>query len=108
MNFEDRLLAFIQAVGLDIKALNLTASPPIKGVASLVFINQRQSNVAVANANINANSIITALVSVTNDEIFAQNFQLQIVRNNGVGFTIFCEPQYGWHNGSVNINYQIQ
>jgi hypothetical protein len=80
----------------------------IKGSTTLIFANQKQSNVVVANTNVNANSMITAIVSVTNDEIFAQNFQLQIVKNNSVGFTIYCNPKIGWHKGNVNINYQIQ
>lgn len=105
MTLEDRILSLAQAIGLDIKAIN---NSRIKGFVTLNFVNSSEQKIAVANTNVNANTVISANIENTNDELFVEDFQLQIVKQIGVGFTIFCRPRIGNANNQVRINYLIE
>lgn len=83
-------------------------SSVIKGTANIIFSNQKEATTVVLNANIDANSVIIPSIQIINDEIFAENFQTQITKQIGFGFTIFCSPKIGRYTGTVTINYIIQ
>lgn len=105
MTLEDRILAFVKEVGLDIKAIK---NNQIKGFVTLTFLNSNEQKILIPNANVNANSVISVNIENTNDEIFVEDFQIQIVKEPGLGFIIFCRPRIGTSTKKVILNYLIQ
>lgn len=108
----DKIYAERQGIGgtltvAEIIALASGGSPTVKGTANIVFNNQKESSVVVLDTTINATSIVTVGIEINSDEILIENFETRVTKQNGIGFTVYCNPKTGHYKGTVTINYII-
>lgn len=82
-------------------------STTVKGNANITFNNQKEASVVVLDSTISATSIITVGVEINSEEIFIENFETRVTKQNGTGFTVYCNPKKGHYKGIVTINYII-
>lgn len=91
----------------DIVALASNGGSVVKGIANIVFNNQKEATIVILDANINATSIVTVGIEINSEEILIENFETRVTKQNGTGFTVYCNPKIGHYKGIVTINYII-